>query len=205
MLIASGVLFGAGVALQWSATAATGRLNPDSSARAVPPYVIANVFGGAAMLEGVIFSGLGSMKLGRARPNDLRASRRMRGVGGAMTGVGLLGLLGTGLLWPQIRERCPIREGCAIAGLQASAAHLTVGTGLLAYGAAINPDSGPSLPKRATIPLALGATAFTVGYLNAAFIGMRTSTHHPDPAGRAATPKSDADPVRGPDDRGRRP
>ena len=100
-----------------------------------------------------------------------------------MTGLGAAGVLGVALTWPNIRERCPVGEGCAIAGVQTSALLLAAGSSLATYGATIRPDPPKRMEKSLVGPLVAGTTLFGIGYLDALVFGMRLWSNSPeDPA-----------------------
>ncbi len=187
-LILGGASFGVGSGLQWLALGLGGRLSSGPAPRGglgVGPSM-SMAFGGMAMFEGVLVVGLGANELGRRAPKDRRRARSFRAAGWTLVGAGGAGLLTAGMLFPQMRARCPHGDACAVASLQLGAAALTAGTGLAAYGHANRPyeDRRERFPRKARGPWIAGWTMLGVGYFNSFLIGTVMWQQRDDARGR---------------------
>ncbi len=188
LVLGGALAYGIGVGLQWSTAAAAGQLgNPRPGIQrteVMTPYTVGMVFGGVGQLEGVLLTSLGSERIGKDSRGKGHLSRPLRATGAVFTSLGAGAVLGTGLMWPVIRERCPIGAGCGLAGVNGGAAVLTAGTSMLAYGHAVRPDERRrgKLPKKTQLPLIAGTVLVAEGYLSAAIIGMRMWQSNQDSA-----------------------
>lgn len=187
MLLGAGLAQGLGAGLQWATAAGAGTLEQDARVRnsdLVLPYSMGMIFGGTGQMEGLTLSLVGGKELARGREKNARLSRPLRISGGVMLGLGGAAAAGTGLMWPTIRERCSIGVGCGLAGVQAGAAVMSLGGGMLSYGAQIRPysDRRPSLPKKVGTPLIAGTVLIANGYVSSAIVGTRVWQGDPDNA-----------------------
>nr|AYM53158.1 hypothetical protein [Pseudenhygromyxa salsuginis] len=193
LVIGGAAVYGLGAGITWATAAGTGILG-DRRPGGESGLVLGMTLGGMALLEGSILAGIGLAKLGKDhhsqrgdRPDDRRRSRSMRAGGATLATLGAASMLGTTLLWPTIRQQCPIGVGCGLAGLELGSAAVAMGAGMIGYGKAFRPyeDRPPSLSKKAQTPLIAGTTLLSIGYLNASMIGMYTwQANRDDPQAR---------------------
>lgn len=177
LMIAGAITYGLGTTAVWATAGATGGFGPElarSRRRQVGPSLAGFVLGGSAMLEGSLLVGIAATKAGRDAPKDRRRSKVLRASGGAILGVGALGLTGAAMFWPGLRRGCRAGVACAMGVVTAGSTLTTAGAGMMGWGSAIRPyeDRPQKLSKRFRTPLIAGTALLGMGYFTSVTAGM---------------------------------
>lgn len=186
LLIAGAVTYTAGAALTWAAMSHDLRPGPRRQPERPVARTMGLVFGGSAMFEGTLLTGLAAHAYGKSAPDDRRKSRALRAGGATLFAVGGVGLASSAVFLPRMRQTCPAGAACGLAAMQVSGAAMTAGAGMLGYGSAIRPYEDRErrrLPKRVQTPLIAGACLLGSGYFTALIMGTAIGTND-DPTRR---------------------
>lgn len=176
LVLGGSLAFAIGAGAQWLTLGATGSLAPNGRLDTGGGEIAGMTLGGLAMVEGGVLAGIAAGKLGRERADQLdrRDIVSLRAGGASIATLGSLTLAGTAMLWPTIRDRCPIGSGCTFGGLHAGGALLGLGLGMVAFAepARRRQPGFRRLPKRAKEPLTIGGALLGTSYFLTAMTGM---------------------------------
>ncbi|PRQ05040.1 hypothetical protein [Enhygromyxa salina] len=173
LVIASGVTHGLGSAILWTTAGTTGLLGLARPGGTMG-VTLGMTVGGMATLQGVVLAGVGGRALAKNSRGKDHLAKPMLAGGGVLAGLGGAAVLGTALMWPTIRSRCPIGIGCNLAGIQLGGAALSVGVGMVSYGDVLrrrDPEHR-RLSNKAQSPLVAGTGLLGVGYILSAAVGL---------------------------------
>lgn len=183
LLIASGVAYGLGSAIQWTTAGATGLLG-DARPGGSSGVTLGMTLGGMGMIPGVLLAGAGGQALARDSSGKDHLARPILAGGAVVTGLGGAAVAGGVMLWPTIRSQCRIGMGCNLAALHVGGAVMSVGVGMIGYGNALrlrDPEYR-RLRRKAKTPLTAGSVLLGAGYLMSATAGMVVWQDDPEDA-----------------------